>query len=286
MNLRKGFERFCYRNRDKGIPNLMLYVVICKAFVLLMSLIDESGTFLSLLVFDRAAILRGQVWRLFSYAFLTSGGSLVLQAVLLLCYYSLGQAVENRWGTLRFNLFYFSGILLMDVYGMIVGYASVGYLDLTLLLAYATIYPDASFLIMFIIPVKAWILALFYLLLALLAVISNPFPINLMPVVGLLNYFLFFGKDVLNIVPMSWQANFRRLFRKTKPGKQPKVVPFPRAGSYEAGTAKPAAPYNHRCTVCGRTDVTNPELEFRYCSKCSGFRCYCIDHISNHTHFE
>ena len=45
-------------------------------------------------------------------------------------------------------------------------------------------------------------------------------------------------------------------------------------------------PYHHRCTVCGRTDTENPKLEFRYCSRCSGYHCYCEDHISNHAHIE
>ena len=44
--------------------------------------------------------------------------------------------------------------------------------------------------------------------------------------------------------------------------------------------------YTHKCTVCGRTDVSNPELEFRYCSKCNGYYCYCSDHINNHSHIQ
>ena len=109
------------------------------------------------------------------------------------------------------------------------------------------------------------------------------------PVVALANYFLFFGKDVLNVIPMSWRVNARRLFRK-KPSKKSapkaKPIPFPSAGSYEATVAQPKAPYTHKCTVCGRTDVSNPELEFRYCSKCRGYYCYCQDHINNHTHIQ
>ena len=110
------------------------------------------------------------------------------------------------------------------------------------------------------------------------------FPHNLFPLVAIANYLLFFGKDIVNVFPISWRLNTRRLFRK-KP-KQPKVVPFPNAGSYQATTAKPKDLYTHRCSICGRTDVTNPELEFRYCSKCNGYHCYCEDHISNHTHIE
>ena len=45
------------------------------------------------------------------------------------------------------------------------------------------------------------------------------------------------------------------------------------------------APYRYKCAVCGRTDADHPELEFRYCSRCAGYHCFCQDHINNHIHF-
>jgi hypothetical protein len=132
--------------------------------------------------------------------------------------------------------------------------------------------------------VKAWIFAVIDLGLMLYGVVVNRFPYNLFSVIALANYFLFFGKDVVNIFPLSWRANAARLFRKKKKKETPKVIPFPGAASYEASTATVKSPYTHCCTICGKTDVTNPELEFRYCSRCTGYRCYCEEHISNHIH--
>ena len=43
--------------------------------------------------------------------------------------------------------------------------------------------------------------------------------------------------------------------------------------------------YHHKCAVCGRTDTDYPDLQFRYCSKCAGYHCFCSDHIFNHVHF-
>ena len=80
--------------------------------------------------------------------------------------------------------------------------------------------------------------------------------------------------------------NANRVKRKMASRKTGKQVPFPGAGSYTASTARPEAPYTHKCTVCGRTDITNPDLEFRYCSKCKGYYCYCADHINNHSHIQ
>lgn len=285
-DLRRKFELFCYKNRSKGIPNLMLYISLGTAVVYLMSQISGNLFLYSLLVFDRRLILQGQIWRLFTYPLTYYNSSILLTAIALLCYYSLGRAMENIWGTLRFNLFYLTGVVMMDVYCLIFGgQASVYYLNMSLFLSYATLYPDAHFLLFFIIPIRAWIFALFDLVLILLGLFTDPFPYNLFPVISLANYFLFFGKDVLNVLPVSWRANARRLFHKKPGGQKAKVIHFD-AGSYEASHASAKAPYNHRCTVCGRTDVTNPELEFRYCSKCKGYYCYCEDHINNHTHIQ
>ena len=287
-NLRRNFERFCYKNRNKGIPNLMLYISLGTAVVYLMTMFSGNPVLYQFLSFDRTLILRGQVWRLFTYPLTSFNPNMLFMLITLLCYYSLGKAMENQWGTFRFNLFYFTGMLLMDIYSMIFNCrADVSYLNLSLFLSYSTMYPSASFLLFFIIPIKAWFLALFDLALILLGLFTDPFPYNLFPIIALLNYFLFFGKDVMNVIPLSWRANARRTVRKTSGKKGPaKVIPFPSAGSYEATTKRPEAPYTHKCTVCGRTDVTNPELEFRYCSKCNGYYCYCEDHINNHQHIQ
>ena len=281
-----AFARFCFKHRDKGIPNLMLY--ICLGTGLLYFLTRTTGNYniYDYFVFDRALILQGQVWRLISYPLTYWVSSPIMMVLFMFCYYSIGRAMENTWGTFRFNLFYLCGIVMMDVYCLIFGCeADVTYLNLSLFLSYATMYPDARFLIMFIIPIKAWVLALVYLVMILFGLVAYPFPYNLFSVISVANYFLFFGSDVLNVIPRSWRANFRRLFKK-KGTKGPKVIPFVNAGSYEASVAKPQAPYTHRCTICGRTDVDSPDLEFRYCSRCKGYHCYCEDHISNHAHIE
>ena len=268
----------------------MLYIALGTAVVYVMSQISGNPFLYNLLYFDRELILKGQVWRLITYPLTYNAGNLILTAIVLFCYYSIGRAIENIWGSLRFTLFYLTGVLMMDVYCMIFGgYASVTYLNLSLFLSYATLYPDAHFLLFFIIPIKAWIFAVFDLAIVLIDLLTMPFPINFFSVISLANYFLFFGSDVLNVIPMSWRANAGRLFRK-KPVRhtsqsRPKVIPFD-AGSYEASTATVKAPYTHRCTVCGRTDISHPDLEFRYCSRCKGYYCYCEEHISNHSHIQ
>ena len=289
-NLRHRFERFCYANHQKGIPNLMLYIAAGTAVVYLMGQMAGNFTLYSLLCFHRESILHGQIWRLFTYPLVygTGNSNVLLIAISLFCYWSLGRAMENSWGTLKFNLFYLTGMVLMDVWCLIFGgQADVTYLNLSMFLGYATMYPDAHFLFFFIIPVKAWIFALINLAMVALDFVSAPFPYNFFSIISLANYFLFFGSDVLNVLPQSWRINARRAAKRAKNTSQPghKTIPF-NAGSYQASTATPKAPYTHRCTVCGRTDISNPELEFRYCSRCSGYYCYCEEHISSHTHIQ
>lgn len=292
-DLRRRFDRFCFVHRNKGIPNLMLYICIGSAIAYVMTMMTQNPIIYQLLIFDKNAILHGQVWRLFSYplTYGYSSSNILLTAIGLLCYYSLGRVIEQQWGTLRFNLFYFTGVILMDIFCLVLPYpfylrANVTYLNMSLFLAYATLYPNASFLLFFIIPVKAWIFALFDLVLTLVDVFANPFPINLFPLVALANYFLFFGKDVANIIPLSLRMKLRKLFRKkAAPGKAT-VIQFPTGAAVEVRNTPPKEVYLHKCTVCGRTDVSDPELEFRYCSRCKGYHCYCQDHISDHAHIQ
>ena len=159
------------------------------------------------------------------------------------------------------------------------------FLYLSLILCFATLYPDAQFLLFYLIPIKAWLMALFYVAYILYAIISMVlnggfFPQCLFPLVGLANYFLFFGKEVLNLFPR--YRTRRRVYRPSSTPSRRSTIHF----SGEKPKKETAPTYTHRCTVCGRTDVTNPELEFRYCSRCNGYFCYCEDHINDHTHVE
>ena len=299
-NLRRNFERFCYQNRNKGIPNLMLYITIGSAILYLFSLINGAGALYSFLYFDKSAILRGQVWRLFTYVLTYAPGINPLFVLIgLYFFYNLSRHVEASMGTLKFNIFYFSGVVLIDVFAMIfcptqnvvIGqyiytpevftafYADMAlYLHLSMILMFSVLNPDAQFLIFFIIPIKAWLIGLLDLALIAISIINNfpIFPHNLFPLVGLLNFLLFAGKDVRNLLP--WKM---RVVKKTKHAKEAaEPIQF-------RPTQRPAPKkedFTHKCTVCGRTDVTNPELEFRYCSRCSGYHCYCQDHINDHTH--
>ena len=271
----------------------MLYIAIGNAIVYFFTLIDRSGLLYSYLYFDRSAILHGQVWRLFTYVFTyLNDGSLFgifFSAIILFCYYQIGNLLEGQWGVLRFNLYYLCGIVLMDIGALVLGAnATISHLNLTLFLAVATLLPDLRFLLFYIIPVKAKYLAWFYFAMMLYQLLqglsymlrqlgSGVVALGwLFPFIALGNYFLFFGKDVMNVMPDA--LRYRRI-RTKKAGPKPNWTD-------NAQSRDARQPYRHKCTACGRTDAEYPALEFRYCSRCNGYYCYCLDHINNHVHIQ
>ncbi|MBQ8796779.1 MAG: rhomboid family intramembrane serine protease [Oscillospiraceae bacterium] len=287
----------------------MLYVTLGSALVYIMSLFNGGEFLYQFLCFDKAAILKGQIWRLFTYIFTYSpSNNPFLILISFYFFYNLNRHVELSMGTLRFNLFYFSGVLLMDIFAMIFCptgdiviagysvpqeyftyyiYANMAlYLHLSTLLMFATTNPDSQFLVFFIIPVKAWFLGIVYLVLTVIEIFNMSYPVSffphsLFPLIGLMNYLLFAGKDVRNLFPFIASSPRKSTYKAAPKG----TIPF-RKNATGSTSSQQGKAYMHRCSVCGKTDVTNPELEFRYCSRCNGYHCYCEDHINNHIHVE
>ena len=165
-NLRKNFELFCFKNRDKGIPNLMLYIVIGTAVVYLFSQMSGSMLLYSALCFNREAILQGQVWRLITYVFVPAESRPIWLLLMLYFYYWIGSCLEREWGNGKFTIYYVSGMLLTAIYGVVLSailgrdvIVSTTYLNLSMFFAFATLYPDVQVLLFFIIPIKVKYLA-------------------------------------------------------------------------------------------------------------------------------
>ena len=267
-------ERFCYRHPRFGIPNLMRYVSIGSAAFWLIGLINPL--LYQFMLFSPALVLQGQVWRLLTFFFIPpSTGILGLIGVYF--YYWIGSTLENQWGAGPFTLYFFFGTLLTMLCGFLFyllgGYDVLlepYYVYLAMFFAFAVLYPDVEVLLFFIIPVKIKYLA--YLDAAFFAygVLSAGFPLGLLPVVAVLNFLVFCGGEL-----------WRRLRGQRRPDN---TVKFRREAA-RIRREQQSQLYHHKCAVCGRTDADHPELEFRYCSRCQGYHCFCQDHINNHIHF-
>ena len=302
-NLKRNINRFLIKNRDKGIPNLLLWVMIGNAAVFVLSLFFPVLP--KLLSFDIREIFSGQVWRLFTFPFTeaSNSGSIFVVVLTLYFYFWIGRALESIWGTLKLNLFYLTGILFTDLAAVLIYLIFKipilvwpSYLHATLFLAVATLIPEQRILLFFFIPIKMKWMALVDIGLTVYTIAVNlvdfqgyfATPVWMLliwlgtaAIVAFLNYLLYFGKDFLNLFPG------RNKVRRKKPVPPPKTDAQPNpnwANKYRSASGE--RPYRHKCTVCGRTDTDCPDLEFRYCSKCAGYFCYCIDHINNHTHIQ
>ena len=230
--MQQWLDRFCYKHPRLSIPGLMRYIVIGNVLVFLLDLFSTGGYPIatSLLSFSSDAILQGQIWRIITFVFVpATSRNIFLFAITLYFYYFIGNALEREWGSNKFTIFYFFGILLNILVGFLVGTASMYYV---------------------------------------------------------LNYLLFFAADIGSQFSY-WKGRAKNRARQNQyrqaynhPGSGPKVVNF-----HDAKT-KTKTQYLHKCAVCGKTDLTDPQMEFRYCSRCNGYYCYCADHINNHIHIQ
>ena len=284
-------ERFAWEHPKFGIPNLMRVIVIGQVIVYFLAMFSNYGA-VSFLTFDLAHLLRGEVWRLVTWVFMPGDTRPVMFLISLLCYYSIGISLERSWGSAKFNLYYFSGmavsviaVILASLISGFWGWSLSGgyYLHMTLFLALAVMHPDATinlWIMIFPLRLKAKWLAWFYAALLAIDLVRAIGSLNLvgivLPVVSMLNFLIFFWPE------MTYFLGF--LTARMKHQTSAKTVRFKSAVRQQNQKAA-AQGYRHKCAVCGRTDTEFPDLEFRYCSRCAGYHCFCADHIFNHEHF-
>ena len=270
---RQKIERFCYRHPNFGIPNLMRYLTIANVVFWVMNMINRP--FLSYMLFNPALIQRGQVWRLVSFLFVPPSTG-VLALLVFYFYYWIGSTLEKQWGTGQFTIYFFTGVVLTVLYGFLIYWITgkavtldSSYLYLSMFFSFAALFPDMQVLFMFFIPVKMKYLAIVDAAFFLYAMVTTPFPANLVPLVAVLNFLIFCGGELRAMLPRrpgKTTINFKKESARIRREQADKL-------------------YTHKCAVCGRTDTDYPELEFRYCSRCAGYHCFCSDHINNHIHF-
>ena len=278
-------ERFSRLHPHFGVPGLMRYIVFGTAFVYLLGEFSSYGA-ISFLAFDWGQILRGEVWRLVTFLFLPAESNPLWLLLSLYFTYFIGTLLEREWGTAKFNLYYFSGAALTVLAGIISHYAfgysaiyGTGYVTTAMFFAFAALYPDMTVLLLFI-PLKvkwlAWFYAARFLLQMLVSLLHFDFVSALLPVVALLNFLVFFWEDL--------HCAASRRAGRVRHQTSPKTIQF-KAAARAQQQKEAQQGSRHKCAVCGRTDADFPDLEFRYCSRCEGYHCFCTDHIFTHEHF-
>ncbi len=270
-----------------AIPNLMIYLIAayCIGFVIY----TVNPNFMLMLTLSPYHILHGQVWRLITWILMPTDTRVFSLLIMALLYYQLGSALERSWGTFRFNVYIFGGMLFTVIgafilYGIyaVAGTGSLetislissltfttNYINLTIFLAFAVMYPEMQILLFFIIPVKMKWMAVVYAVLIAINLILTSWGGRIAIIMSILNFLIFFLST----------RNYRRVSPKEIHRKQVFKAQMrePRRGSMVT---------KHKCAVCGRTELDDPNLEFRFCSKCDGNYEYCQDHLFTHQHIK
>ena len=307
-----------------ALDNLPLYLVVCSVIGYFLQMVMPG--LVEYLYLNPYLVLRGQIWRLFTWVLVPDGSfgsglyGMFMMALVLYCYYILGNNLQFAMGKFRYNIYIFSGLIFTVIgsfvlYGMAqVQFAEVieylgeegaqnvftmygttviegktvllpaywfrqvttDQIKMSMLLAIAAIYPDAVFRINFLIPIKAKWLGIFYAVLMIYTFLMGDMATKIMTVASLLNFIVFFFAT--------------RDYRRISPKEQKRKMEY-RQKVHQAQKAGNTATYQgrtvitrHKCAICGRTELDDETLEFRYCSKCEGNYEYCSDHLYTHEH--
>lgn len=255
------FNRLERRLSPLAIPNITLYVVVLQALALILARSRPES--LEKMLFIPDFVLQGEYWRIVTFALVPPTLNPFWAFFHFYLLYLMGTALENYWGTFRYNLFLLVGALAsMGAAFIVPGSAATNVvIGGSVFLAFALLYPDFQLLLFFLIPVRIKWLALVAWLMYGWSFVSGDWMARVLIVAAVANFLLFFGKEIF----LRMRSANRRMIRRAQT-VQPQDRPF------------------HVCTVCGIDDRADRRMEFRYCPQCAGSPCYCINHINDHTH--
>ncbi len=294
--MEKRFGRF-------AVPNLTRYIIITYVIGYMLEIFQRlyGWNLLGALTLNPEAIIHGEIWRLVTWVLCPPGQLGIFTLIMLLCYYQLGSLLERTWGTFLYNVYIFMGlictvigaflIMLLPLGRAIYSYAwssgaqifSTYYVSLSIFLGFALTYPEQTMLLYMIIPVKIKYLAVLDLAYLTYQIISSFMGsvysgvITLVMIVsslaGTLMYYLLTRKGRWNYGSVNRRQHQKRHREFTQA-----------VGRSQVNSAGKIS--RHKCAVCGQTELTNPDLEFRFCSKCNGNYEYCQNHLFTHQHIQ
>ena len=290
-----------------AINNLSLYIIICYVIGYILQL---TGT-MEFLRLNPYEIIHGQVWRIVTWVLVPPSSLGIFTIIMLFFYYSLGNTLERTWGAFRYNIYIFSGFIF-TIIGAFLLYAffvilspndpqlvginiarvvSTYYVNMSIFLMFACLYPNMQVMLYFIIPVKIKWMAYLY---AALSVVDVFVSTNLagiilkgtMLIMSLLNFIIFFLGTRNYVSPselrrrQAFKKAVNEAYARNEEANKRKAAFSNAFGSGDKTVSK------HKCAICGQTEHDNPDLEFRFCSKCNGNYEYCNEHLFTHKHVE
>lgn len=271
-NLERKYGKYAIRN----ITRYMALISIIGSIFL--SMIGEEIIYKC--AFFMPYILRGQVWRLITWVFYPTSEFGFLGILFIICLVMLGNSLESYFGSFRMNMYFFTGILLNIIGGVIIYfvlninvYLSLYHILFGLYLMLGIFMPDSVILVSFVFPVKMKWLLYFYAATMGYDVYTN-FATGFESGVALSTELILSLVNLAIFVYFCKSSGRKQRKRRKEYSNQ---FSSPRPGS---GITQ------HKCCICGRTEKDAPNLVFRYCSKCDGGREYCQEHLFTHEHFK
>lgn len=277
-----------------AIRNISMILIICYAVGYVLEMVNSN--IIILLYLNPYLILKGQIWRLFTWILIPPESFSFFTLLMLYFYYSLGTNLERTWGAFQYNVYLLSGMLctvlgsflyLGYIYltmgrlpvsimsagmeGMLGGYLYFGgfstyYINMSIFLAYAMTFPDMQVLLFFFIPIKVKVLGIIYALMLAFSFFASGVTAKFVIGASLLNTLVFFLMT----------RNYKRV--------DPREIQ--RRRNYQKQVRTPRGITKHKCAICGRTELDGDDLEFRFCSKCNGNYEYCREHLYTHQHVQ
>lgn len=266
-----------------AVPNVTIAIIVGQAVLYVANLLAQNGGGVALdrVMLDPAKVMQGEVWRLVTFLFTPPPIGPIWVIFYFMLFHLFGTTLEQQWGTFKYNLFllvgYFANVAASFIGAFVLQqqldpgasgtlkFASLaatnGFLYGSVFLAFARLYPDFIMNLFFILPIRVkWLALLAWIGYAYALVVGNWME-RMLVMASVLNYLLFFGREHV---------------REVRQGQ--------RKRTFQAEAKRATASAKHVCAVCGLSNADSPRTLFRYCSKCSGQRCYCPDHIRDHEH--
>jgi hypothetical protein len=268
MKLLKQLER---RFQRFAIPQLTLVIIVVQVLAYVLTQLPAGGplkvegeTVVQRLMLIPQLVLQGEVWRLATFLIVPPFSNIICVFFFWCMFYLMGTSLENHWGSFRYNLYLLVGYIATVGVAFLTPEmaATNGFLQGSVFLAFAYLFPNFEIHLFYVLPIKIKWLALIAWIGICITVFFEDWTMRLMALASVFNFFVFFGREVLE---------------RMQYGRKHMARQAARIGAKGAG-------YFHRCAICGITDRTHPTMDFRYCDQCSGSCGYCTEHIRDHEH--
>lgn len=349
-----------------AIKNLIYYILGGYLVGYILYFTNSRFGIYNYIVLEPALVMKGQVWRLFTWFLTIPQGISVFIIFMFLLYYFIGRGLEQTLGAFKYNVYIFSGWFFMTLGAMVIywitGYSmnvSTYYINLASFLAFAVLFPNTRIYFFGVLPIRIKWLAIFDIIYLGVQIISGIISLFALPspevqtiisqfgieagaaksliiteifsiIISLLNFLIFFlaTRNYRRISPQEIhrRADYQKKMKQGMAQNQQwqnqrntgQNQGWPNQGQnagqnqgwrnqgqnagqnqgwrnqqahgWQNRQGQTSGPYVangvivHKCSVCGRTNLTNPDLTFRYCSKCEGNHEYCQEHLFTHVH--